>query len=95
MHQMVVFQIQVVRCSGKLWILSYGSFLDDPDQIQIILDSILKKKIFFAFFCELNHSEQENEIFFWTPALAAGSYEFMPVRTSVRALVTHFSRNWL
>ena len=29
------------------------------------------------------------------PLLAEGTYKFMPVRSFVRSLVTHFSRNWL
>ena len=45
MKQAILFQMEVVPCSGKIWIMIYGAILDDPESefwiIWIILEIAL------------------------------------------------------
>ena len=42
MKQMILFQMEVVPCSGKICIMSYGAILDDPESEFWILWIILE-----------------------------------------------------
>ena len=42
MKQMILFQMEVVPCSGKIWIMSYGVILNEPESEFCIIRIILQ-----------------------------------------------------